>query len=238
MAEVEKDKLGVTRLATGINGLDDLLYGGIPEGSQMLLLGETGSGKTLLSFEILYNNAKKGIPCTFIAVDQETRDILKNVKNAFPQFNEVKEYIDKGTINMYEKGMDNEFKNLENVMVFISEVIQAININQSKMLAIDSLSLMRALLQDDRMFTRVINYITENLHNLGVTSIINIETPSSTLDIPPGLYDESMFDGIIKLSNPNKSGKSYISVVKLRYSKYKSNPMAFEITPEGISVAK
>ena len=48
-------------IKTGIEGLDDLIGGGIPFANQVVLAGGPGAGKTLLSFEILYRNAKVGI---------------------------------------------------------------------------------------------------------------------------------------------------------------------------------
>ena len=60
----------INRIKTGIAGLDQMLYGGLPEGTQNLIMGSVGTGKSLLAFNILYNNAKLGAPCTFITVDQ------------------------------------------------------------------------------------------------------------------------------------------------------------------------
>ena len=39
------------------------------------------------------------------------------------------------------------------------------------MVVIDSISLIRSLLDDDRGFTRMVNSITENMRIIGVTSI-------------------------------------------------------------------
>lgn len=56
----EKEKLNVARssklfpkAATGIEGLDEILGGGLPQGRTTLLYGTTGSGKTLLAMEFL-----------------------------------------------------------------------------------------------------------------------------------------------------------------------------------------
>ena len=51
----------LTRIKSGIEGLDSMLDGGIPEHNQTIIAGGPGAGKTLLSFEILYRNAKAGI---------------------------------------------------------------------------------------------------------------------------------------------------------------------------------
>src|SRR5260370_27585545 len=42
-------------IKTGIKGLDDILLGGIPRTNVVLLQGVTGSGKTLMGLEFIYN---------------------------------------------------------------------------------------------------------------------------------------------------------------------------------------
>lgn len=44
---------------TGINGLDDITYGGLPKGRPTLVCGSAGSGKTPLAMEFLIEGAKK-----------------------------------------------------------------------------------------------------------------------------------------------------------------------------------
>jgi len=46
-----------TRIRTGISGLDELLNGGLIEGSANLVVGATGTGKTTLGTQFLYNGA-------------------------------------------------------------------------------------------------------------------------------------------------------------------------------------
>lgn len=44
-----------TRVCTGVSGLDELLCGGLIEGSANLVVGATGTGKTTLGMQFLYN---------------------------------------------------------------------------------------------------------------------------------------------------------------------------------------
>src|SRR5580700_8153684 len=41
-------------IKTGINGLDSILWGGIPRSNVILLEGVTGTGKTLMGMEFVY----------------------------------------------------------------------------------------------------------------------------------------------------------------------------------------
>lgn len=228
----------INRIKTGIAGLDQMLYGGLPEGTQNLIMGSVGTGKSLLAFNILYNNAKLGAPCTFITVDQARDDLIRNAKSAFPELADIDELLESKKLNVVQNTADDKFYSRENAMLFIARMIKAVHENSSRMVVIDSISLIRSLLDDDRGFTRMVNSITENMRIIGVTSIITIEIPEETGDKVPGLYEESMFDGIIKLTNSvDKDTTRHLGkIVKLRYSDYKSAPNLIQITAKGIVV--
>lgn len=48
------------QVSTGIELLDDMLGGGIPANSVVLVAGRPGAGKTILSQQALFRNARKG----------------------------------------------------------------------------------------------------------------------------------------------------------------------------------
>jgi len=70
----------VQKCATGINGLDEVTYGGLPKGRPTLLCGSAGCGKTLFSMTFLYNGAVQyDEPGVFIAFEERPEDLIKNV---------------------------------------------------------------------------------------------------------------------------------------------------------------
>jgi circadian clock protein KaiC len=234
------DASSITRLRTGISGFDEMIGGGIPEGNQVLLIGNAGSGKSLFAFEMLYRSAKAGIPCADISIDQTKRDLLKNVSSTFPGFSGVQDLIGRKKLTIVEREMDTAFKTDENMTLFISEIIKTVTATGSKLIVIDSLSLLRSLLENDRIFTRSVNFMVENLHRLGVTTIVTIEVPSASSVRIPGLLEDSMFDGVIKLASYGYGEELMhrISVLKMRYTKYKSLQPQFDVTEEGIVISK
>jgi circadian clock protein KaiC len=50
---IEPVKNVLSKLSTGIEGLDEITNGGLPTGRTMLLCGSTGSGTTVLGMEFL-----------------------------------------------------------------------------------------------------------------------------------------------------------------------------------------
>src|SRR4051795_910453 len=70
----------IEKSSTGIAGLDEITYGGLPKGRPTLLCGSAGCGKTLFSMTFLYNGAiEYDEPWVFIAFEEKTEELIKNV---------------------------------------------------------------------------------------------------------------------------------------------------------------
>src|SRR3989344_3870884 len=65
---------------TGIDGLDDLCGKGIPAGSNILIGGGPGCGKTILSLQLLLNAAKRGEKCLYMSFEESEQRLRKHMK--------------------------------------------------------------------------------------------------------------------------------------------------------------
>src|ERR1700679_3048268 len=61
-------KTGITKIATGVPGLDAILGGGLPEYSFNLIAGGPGAGKTTLAQQIVFANATVERPALYFTV--------------------------------------------------------------------------------------------------------------------------------------------------------------------------
>jgi KaiC/GvpD/RAD55 family RecA-like ATPase len=67
----------IRKVSTGIEGLDPLIGGGIPEGFIVLVSGTTGSGKTTFLIHYIYKGLQDGEKCIFFTLEQTPEDIKK-----------------------------------------------------------------------------------------------------------------------------------------------------------------
>ena len=67
----------MNRVKTGIKGFDELVQGGFPEGSSVVVCGMPGTGKTIFALEYLYHGAvEQKEKCLYVTFEQ-TADALK-----------------------------------------------------------------------------------------------------------------------------------------------------------------
>ena len=65
---------------TGIQGLDDILLGGLPQGQTTLVSGGPGTGKTLMGLEFLYRGALAGEPGIFVTFEESAESVRRNLR--------------------------------------------------------------------------------------------------------------------------------------------------------------
>ena len=231
-----------SKVSTGILGLDSLLFGGVPLRNQILVAGSPGTGKTLMTFEILYRNAKARIPGVYISFDEHKKSLLENVKSAFSNFEDVDELIEKNMLVISEQRILTAYGSKENFEAFVAGLNKVVKQNSAEVVVLDSLSPMRPLFVNDREFTRAVNFLVENFRSLGVTTFITLETESRNINnwSITDLLGTYMFDGLIRLNTVGREGsfQFLIGIVKMRRSNHSNVSMPYEITSKGINVFK
>ena len=60
---------------TGFEHLEQMIGGPVPRGSSLLLIGDPGSGKTVLSYELLHDELEAGRPCALLSYDAFPEDV-------------------------------------------------------------------------------------------------------------------------------------------------------------------
>jgi circadian clock protein KaiC len=68
--------MNITKLETGVPGLDIITNGGIPEGRSTLVVGKAGTGKTILGLQIAGHQARLGNQVIVLAVEESPDDLI------------------------------------------------------------------------------------------------------------------------------------------------------------------
>ena len=62
---------------TGVDGLNTMLGGGIPEGSSTLVLGSYGAGKTTMGIHFAHRGASKGENVVYFTLEERKESIMQ-----------------------------------------------------------------------------------------------------------------------------------------------------------------
>ncbi len=231
-------------IKTGITSLDTALGGGIPTRNQVLVAGGPGTGKTLMSFEILYQAAMNGIPGAFISLDEHSDNILANVKSTFSYMKEIDELLKSGMIVI--SGEDSASKIATNIASennyslgnLVSDAEAIIKSNNSEIAVIDSLSFLKLMLGKGILFSKVVASLVSNTRRLGVTAIFTTDIPYYNRKKMKFVQELLLFDGLIALYNLDSSDKQkfVMEIVKMRGANHERKLSHYEITENGIKL--
>jgi len=79
MHESQQNLRALAKASTGIKGLDEITFGGLPKGRPTLVCGSAGCGKTLLGMEFLVRGTQFGEPGVCITFEERVEDLIANV---------------------------------------------------------------------------------------------------------------------------------------------------------------
>src|SRR5256885_6091656 len=65
------------RCASGVEGLDDILAGGLPRDCFYLVQGDPGSGKTTLALQFLLEGVRRGEKVFYITLSETREELLQ-----------------------------------------------------------------------------------------------------------------------------------------------------------------
>ena len=74
------DWRGDQRIKLGIDGLDEMLGGGLIKNSVTGIIGTYGTGKTTFAINFIFEGLKKGETCIFISLDERAEMLKESIK--------------------------------------------------------------------------------------------------------------------------------------------------------------
>lgn len=222
---------------TGITGLDEITYGGLPKSRPTLVCGSAGSGKTLMAMEFLIEGARKhGEPGVFMAFEETEEELVKNFASLGFDLDcleaENKLVVDYVHIDKSEYEETGEY-DLEGLFIRLGLAIDSIG---AKRVALDTLEVLFSGFQNEAILRSELRRLFSWLKDKGVTAIVTGERGESSLT-KYGL-EEYVADCVILLDNRmnEQIATRYLRIIKYRGSKHGTNEYPFLIEEDGISV--
>jgi len=227
----------VNRIKTYINGLDEQMDGGIPEGHLCLLAGMPGSMKSSVAYNLLYHNAKEnGTKGLYISLEEKRDSLIRQMTSLGMDHESVAELVDIVDLSYLRKNMDKA--NVEGNWVDIFKMY-AQNLKKNldyQILVIDSLRALEMLSGMEDLRLELFD-LFEWLRDLGVTIFFVSEV---SMD-PTKVRDEDyLADGVIRLEKERVSAtdtQRYLVIDKMRGTRHNTNYFALLYENNGFQVS-
>jgi circadian clock protein KaiC len=234
MSGAKKNMPSGRRLSTGIQELDRMLNGGIPEGDSVLISGPTGTGKSVLATQFIAEGIRQGEP-GIVAVFEERPQEYAGRAESFGLDLQTPQTDGKLDI-LYLRPLD------LSVDETLQEILDAVRRIRAKRLVIDSLAGFElALAPGFRTdFRESLYRMISVLTGIGVTILSTVELPESATEFPFSAYSISFLtDDLIRLNYVEIDGqfRKVLIVVKTRGGSHSRDIREYEITSQGLVVA-
>lgn len=219
------------RVRTGIEGLDNLLYGGLLRGDAMLVAGAPGTGKTSLGMQYLYNGATRyqepGLLITFEEFPQRIYRDAASFGWDFPALEE------EGKLKVLFTSPEVLQQDIIRDQGLVGEMIAEIG---ARRVVVDSISHLQESGQEYRQFREAVYGLVNALKREMLTSILTREVRET--EVVGSSVEEFVADGVIVLSRAyvQNTNMRFIEVMKSRGSGHIPIPSLYSITNQGMVV--
>ena len=238
------DSDGEVKLGSGLAGLDAMLDGGFNKGRVVLILGEPGTGKTIICSQYLHHGAADlGENSMFIGMNEPKSRFMKEMLNLGMDFAKLEaegrfKYIDATDVRKIPEtakvgriAVGGRELGLVNLLATIQDAMAKF---EPARIALDSMAdlVIRFPTVEERR--PVVLDMVETLQSSSATSLLTSElfTTGEERVLQP---EEYLAEGVMLMRTLRK-GVRTIQILKMRGSKVDTHPRPYVITGKGIEV--
>lgn len=221
----------IDRIKTGIPGLDELITGGIPRQSTVLLAGSPGAGKSIFAMQFLVNGAELfGEAGLYISFEEDPAS-LRETGMLFGWDIEKLEKQKKIKI-IFEDPY--EIKSFAAAMS--GQIYNTLRETNAKRIVFDSITYMGVTQDNQYKLRKHIAELGRRLKKMDISTLFISESPEGPNDPRIFKMDEFAADGVIRLYNLLIKGtrQRAIEIVKLRKTNHDTFLHPFIISEKGI----
>jgi len=221
------------RARIGVQGLDEMMNGGVPVGETLLVAGPSGTGKTILALQFLVEGARSGEPGVMVTFEESPEEHVRKARSF--------------GWDLQQMAQDNilEMIYLRPVDLTVEEVLERIESAVSRVgarrVVINSISGFEvAVAPSEREdFNEALYRLTRGLTSRQITVLMTTEVPESFGELQFSFFNISFLtDNIVLLRFVEIESRLALAlaVVKMRTSPHSRELREFAITGRGIEM--
>jgi circadian clock protein KaiC len=226
-------RVSTQRVPFGVERLDDMLGGGLPPASTTMVVGPTGTGKTLLGAQFLSEGARAGEPGVYFGFYERPSALLEKGRRLGL---DLEKYAQAGSFEIVWQ------RPIEAVMDELADrMFTSVRKLKAKRLVIDGIQGFEFALDDypDRV-RGAFAAMSDELERLGVTTLYTVETREvfgPTIEIPvTGVSAATQNIILLRHVELRSRLRLLLSILKVRDSQFDRTVRELLITDNGLVV--
>jgi len=225
MTQSDDQVPALTRLASGITGLDEILRGGFLEGGVYIIQGSPGAGKTVLANEICFRHAAGGGRAAYVTLLAEMHTRLLQHLRPMAFFNESVIPDRLYYVSAFHTLEGDGLKGLIDVLR------REIKGQRADLLVVDGLVAAQESAPSDREFKKFIHELQAHASASGCTVLLLTSGALRTVSA-----EHTMVDGVLELEDQLFEFRTERSLLvrKFRGSGFLRGRHSFRITDDGV----
>jgi circadian clock protein KaiC len=220
------------RVSTGVDGLDEVLSGGLIEGRTYLVSGPPGTGKTTLGMHFLSAGAEHGEEALYISFAEPEAELRANAARSGFDAHAVHVLDLSPSSDLFARAQTYDIFSASEVErePTVQRIVEAIERLRPRRVFVDSMTHLRHLASDTFDFRRqslsFLRFLADRRTTVLATSESTAETPDDDLRF--------ISDGVIELGFGPRARE--VSVTKFRGSDFRGGKHAMRLTDKGAMV--
>ena len=223
----------IPRIDLGIEGLDNMIHGGVPQRHLMVTIGSAGTGKTTFGLQFLYHGLQQGDNAVFITLEQSHEAIIDTANEWGWDFDEYEAEDSLAVVDLDPVEMANS---LDNIRGELPELIKDFNADR---LVLDSVSLLEMMYDNPAKRRTEVFDFTRSLKEAGVTTFLTSEASESNPYASRHGIIEYLTDAVFVLQyvrGEARETRLAVEIQKIRNANHSREMKPYEITSDGLSV--
>ena len=224
----------IDRINVGIEGLDQMILGGVPTDSLLSVIGGAGTGKTTFALQFLNEALVSGETGVYITLEQTRESIFATAAEKGWSFDEHAESGRLAIVAIDPIEMANSLSSIRN------DLVRLITDFDADRLVLDSVSLLEMMYDHPAKRRSEVFGFTRALKQAGVTTLLTSEASETNPYASRHGIVEYPTDGVFVLQYVRGSDfretRLAVEIQKIRNANHSRQSKPYEITDTGIAV--
>ena len=223
----------IPRLDLGIEGLDEMIQGGVPERSLLVVMGAAGTGKTTFGLQFLQSGIEDGEKAIYITLEEDKEAVVQAATEKGWPFDEYIEDDKLAIVDLDPIEMANSLASIRGDLPRLVDEFDA------QRLVLDSVSLLEMMYDNQAERRTEVFDFTRSLKKAGVTTMLTSEASEGNPYASRHGIIEYLTDGVFVLQyvrSEFRETRLAVEIQKIRNANHSRETKPYEITSDGISV--